>query len=417
MSSNKNRKTKFAVAAAVGFLCAGGWWVVRQHHPADEVSSQAAPEGEQGLKPAGQQSTQQPIQKPALTVGSFEDIRAEADPALRDQKLAAWLEKLKAREIIATLESLRSGTVSDKDRELSAALLRKLTELDPEAAAVWATERAVGPDRQQLLNSVAVVWASKNLTDVIAWARALPENDKRETLVKIAYEAVATDVGQALKLASEGPNGPARDELISHVAAEWATKNPEQIAVWAKEIPDPRLKEQVLSRIAATWGDSNPAAAAELALKALPAGKNQDDAVVGIVQRWVQTQPADAAAWVERFPEGKLRDTAMTEVVKLWSDKNLTDAGHWINDLAPGPGRDAAVEAYIGKALSSDIAAAANWTLGIDEDSLRERQMQRVAEAWLAKDPFKARRWIQESDLADEVKLRLLSGAKVNGAE
>ena len=73
-------------------------------------------------------------------------------------------------------------------------------------------------------------WAGKSLADASAWARQLPEDDRGGVLASVAYEAVATDPRKALELASELPGDDSRTELITHIAGEWSSKNPRQIA-------------------------------------------------------------------------------------------------------------------------------------------------------------------------------------------
>src|SRR5205085_990495 len=152
-----------------------------------------------------------------------------------------------------------------------------------------------------------------NVSDAIAWARDLPETLRAGPLLKIANEAIGTDPRQALELARELPASDGRNEVIARAASEWAVHDPEQIAMWAENIPDQQLREEVISKVAMTWGETDPTKAAELAIAQLSDAKPKNDAVIGIVQRWVQTRPNDAAAWVATFPEGELRETAARE--------------------------------------------------------------------------------------------------------
>ena len=155
----------------------------------------------------------------------------------------------------------------------------------------------------------------------------------------------------------------------------------------------------------------DPAAAATLAIKSVAPGKPQDDAVVGIVQRWVQQQPNDAAAWVTAFPEGPLRDTAMENVVKIWADQDLQQPGEWLTSLEAGPGRDSGIVAYVSKVTSSFPETAAGWTGLIGNEAQRSLQMETVAEAWMRSDALAARPWISQAPMPDAVKTRLLAGA------
>lgn len=102
-------------------------------------------------------------------------------------------------------------------------------------------------------------------------------------------------------------------------ASEWAATDPESAVAWAHQIADPTLRDSVLAGVAAAWGDADPVAAATLAAKGLPPGRQQADAVIAIVQRWAQTDPQAAAQWVAEFPESTLRATALDNLANLWA--------------------------------------------------------------------------------------------------
>ncbi len=335
------------------------------------------------------------------------EIYAEADAMKRESRIEDWIKLVSLDEIPALVELLDRDPDSKLHAEIVLRLFQKLAASDPQTAAYQIGLREPGPERQRLLGALAILWAGQSLPDSIAWARALPEEERGFALGKVAYEAVAIDPRKALELAGELPGGETRTELVTHIAGEWVEKNPGEIADWAKQISDDGLREQVLSRVAAAWGDSNPTAAAELALKSLPAGKPQDDAVMGIVQRWAQRQPAEAGAWVAQFPEGKLREAAAAELTKLWADQDSGAAGSWLGGQAAGASRDAAVNAYIGKILAGHPESAAQWAAQIGDAALRDSALERVAESWLASDPAGAAAWLAGAQLRPEVKARL----------
>src|SRR4029077_20197345 len=120
-------------------------------------------------------------------------------------------------------------------------------------------------------------------------------------------------------------------------------------------------------------------AAAAFALKSLTPGRQQDDAIIAIAQRWVQQTPEAAAEWAASFPEGPLRATTLEETIKLWSDQNLEKPGNWLNQLAPGLGRDTAVVAYVSKLAPQFPELAGKWA-GIVSDPALRQQMARISQ-------------------------------------
>ena len=131
---------------------------------------------------------------------------------------------------------------------------------------------------------------------MIEWAEELPEGDERQSVLKsVAYEAARTEPAEALWLAVEQPVQPEWSDLIRYAAMQLAGKDPEGASNMANEISDESLRNQLLSSITTVWSDTNPQAAATMALLSIQSGKLQDDAVIGIVQRWVQKDPEKTA--------------------------------------------------------------------------------------------------------------------------
>lgn len=338
----------------------------------------------------------------------LEEIEKEKDELRREEFLDALIASIPVEKTIQALDVFIAKEGTPANHELQMRLLHRLAESNSKDAADYANKKLSGKHRQDALKNVGTVWAGRDSTGAIAWARALPEEDRNLVFVGIAYSMVEADPLKALDLARDLPATESRDELVAHISLNWAAKNPTQAGEWAKQIPDAQLRERIVKGIAATWGETDPAAAANLALTALQPGRNQDDAVVGIVQRWVQNKPLDAAEWVAKFPEGTSRNTAIEEVVKLWADKDIEEAGSWINSLPAGTSRDRAVSAYVGKIVAEHPETAALWAGKIADEGQRYMYLERIGQAWLTTDAAAARTWISKSGLPDTTKERLL---------
>ena len=337
-------------------------------------------------------------------------IQTEPDVMTQDEKLKSLAASITDSDLAEALAFLVGQGGDQLNQSLSLRLLRRWTEGSPQAAADWVLQSVPESMRSQAIDTVALVWANQSLTGATEWARQLPDDQERHGgLLSIASEVRRTDPLAALRLAVELPANTARDELITHSASEWAAKDSRAAGEWVKQIGDSSLRERISVNIATQWGESDPVAAATFALEALRPGRNQDDALLGIVQRWVQKQPDEAAAWVVQFPEGKLRATAMQELVKLWADQNVEQAGQWLAGLVAGSSRDRAVRAYIGKLTPKSPVLAARWAEDIGELAMRQIEMETLGEAWMDSDAAAARSWIAQSSLTETAKLRLLA--------
>lgn len=245
-------------------------------------------------------------------------IQAEEDADEREEKLAALVKQIPVTDIQVELNELgalgSSGLAGDFRRQL----LRRWAAEDGYAAATWVEALPSGPMRTEALTDVAIEWADCAPNDAVAWAQRLPDATERQSSVMaIANEAVRNEPMQALRLVVELPASQSRDQLLERATMQWASRDGEQAAAWARQIADANLRGKLLRDVAVGWAERNPVAAGTLAVSDIASGRQQDDAIVSIVQRWAQQQPEAAADWVEQFPEGELKRTATEYLVTL----------------------------------------------------------------------------------------------------
>jgi hypothetical protein len=173
-----------------------------------------------------------------------------------------------------------------------------------------------------------------------------------------------------------------------------------------KQIEDDSLRSQLVAVVATVLSQSDAASAAEIALSALSPGRMQDDAVVGIVQRWTQRDAASAAAWVAAFPEGALRTAAVENVVKLWPSR--TEAATWLSGLAPGASRDNGLRAYVEQIAPAHPREAAVWASAITDSQMQAAQLKRIVHSWMDRDPASAALWVRTASLSSGIRQQLL---------
>lgn len=239
------------------------------------------------------------------------------------------------------MESAAGDEVSSPANEVDEAIAWVQT--DARAAARWVEQMPAGGAKGEAFLGVAMAWAHGEPEEAERWVRAWPVEEEREQgLLGVAYETARVNPREAIRLAMDQAVSPEWDDLIRYTAMQWAASDPEGAATLAVEIGDESLRERMLSSVATVLGETAPTAAARLALESMLPGRLQDDALIGIVQRWVQKEPETVAEWVAQFPDGPLRCTAMESVVKLWADRDLQEVRGWITGLPNGAVRDTA---------------------------------------------------------------------------
>jgi hypothetical protein len=243
---------------------------------------------------------------------------ADGDDRLKE--FQTFVESLPVAELPVALKNLHDlqtqhPTLTGGDLEMR--LVRRWAENDVRATADW-TAASSGAVHGDALTAVAATWARQNVSDAAAWANTLPNaEDRRTALQSAADEAAGTDPKAALNLIVTLPRDPAFDDIITRATGAWATKAPQDAITWANQIADQPLRERIIATIATSQADTDPLAAATLAIKSLSPGAAQENTVIAILQRWAQTDPPAAKAWVNQFPEGPLRQTATKTLDEL----------------------------------------------------------------------------------------------------
>ncbi|MFD0893584.1 hypothetical protein KBB96_07445 [Luteolibacter ambystomatis] len=190
----------------------------------------------------------------------------------------------------------------DRERQARPAVVtQEITSSGDEAAAKRATTVAR--------------YAQEDPAAGLAWAKAIEdEKERHATLEQLAWSCVTTDLATALDAAEALPAGDKRQQVMSHLVAEWSVQDPAAALQWAKERNDPAERDEAITGWVTATGENSPADAATLAADEIRPGAVQNRAVVSVLQRWARKDYEGASKWVEDFPDGALKDDAMREL-------------------------------------------------------------------------------------------------------
>jgi hypothetical protein len=169
---------------------------------------------------------------------------------------------------------------------------------------------------------------------------------------------------------------------------------------------DPSASPLVLQ--ASSLAQSSPEEAARWAA-ALPPGKEQDEAVLAVINHWTGTNAAAAAAWTTQFAEGPLRERAMFVVARQWGQRDWNATAGWLETLPVGSSRDAAIGAFVTSADGYDIKLALEWANQTEAPESRAMRIENTARRWLREDNAAARAWLEKAQLPAGMAERLMS--------
>ena len=270
-------------------------------------------------------------------------LEQESDPALREQLMTQAVASVGIDHIPLALEKLLLLS-TPAAHEVRDRLMRRWAEIDPVQAAAWSAAVVDGSSRGALMKQVALAWASSDLQAAALWVSSLlADSQSADATLAFAYEAARTDPLSALEIAGRLDPSPDRDAALVHALSQWAVTDFTLARAWVCALPNSDLRQRLVAVVSVAAGHENLQPAAELAVTQLEPGVEQDRAAVSIVQKWAQTSPEVAAAWVVQFPDNPLRATAAENLAAIWSVRDPQAAAHWIASLPAGTFRDAAM--------------------------------------------------------------------------
>lgn len=271
-------------------------------------------------------------------------IAAENDPDHQSEMPEPLAQTIPQSSVRSALQDLM-GQDTAAANLLRQQLVRRWAEEDPQSAAGWVVQHLDNEAYREAVPQVAIAWAGVDPQAAASWAASLPGTPaKEQALVNIGYEVAGTQPTMALGIVSALVPGPDRDNLLIHAISQWGSLDAQAANNWVQQISEDSLRQRLQGEIAVSLADKDEAGAGAMAANLAP-GLDQDRAVVEIVQRWAQTAPASAGAWIVAFPDTSLRQTALETLVGIWSVQDNPGAASWVRSLSPGPLRDAGLVA------------------------------------------------------------------------
>lgn len=292
----------FAILAAVVALAALAFVVRQTPRATDPVAVSPASESTRAPIAAAAAMDASPAPEAAIDPGA----PVSSPPMDRTAELAVLRRELVRR--------LKSDDLAERERGL-AELLPALIALDPAAAGELARAWPQGEVRDLLVRRVAQHWMAIDSAGAMEWTAGLEDIWARTVAAEAGvFQIAETDPAEAMRIAGLFDLHTS-DGTMETLAQLWATKDLPAALGWARAQPPGDPRELSIARIALVQAVAEPASAASLAVTELSPGPVQTEAVISVLHQWALRDIGAASSWVERFPEGELRTRARQELL------------------------------------------------------------------------------------------------------
>lgn len=339
-------------------------------------------------------------------------LAAEPDAARRGELVNDWVNSLPLEHAPSVLSVLapQGARPNELAEEIAGQFARRLAAKDFNAASAWTESMPEGPLRREALSQLLLVTTGLDPAIGVRWARReIEAGGDGELALRVAGEVIGTDPAGAAGLAAALPTGAVQGDIVRRAAMEWAVREPQAARKWAEHLQDAPAREKAFSGMALVLAESDPASARSFIERALPAGRERDNTLAGLAQRWTQRDPSAAAAWAEKLSPGPGRKAVFENVIRIWAERSADDMAAWLGRRPPGAERDSHARLVMECLLPArpDLAASAAVTIG--NPLLRKTCVKQAAAAWLAVNEQAATAWVRQAGLPDDLQALLMA--------
>lgn len=226
-----------------------------------------------------------------------------------------------------------------------------------------------------------------------SWAAKYPQD-------AATYYAQNTNEFRAGGFGGRGGRGGAATASV--IATEWARQDSAGAMKWAQSL-EGRDQREAISGIVTEAAKEDPAAAAAM-LSSISDEDSKKDAQNSIAREWGKQDWGGAKAWIAGLPTDQQED-ATARALRGLADSDPEAAAANLTSLAEGDARDNAAESIAREWSREDPAAAANWLMESGSANAQEDGIGRVVSTWVGQDSAAALQFVNaqpEGDIRDE---------------
>jgi hypothetical protein len=352
---------------------------------------------------------------PKAAFAMMKDFSPTTYGSLAEHVFDLWTER-DPQEAADHVTQIEKGRIRDEamvavasrwaSRDITEALAwaEKMWDRNLSRSETWGTRM---PASMDAITSVLQTWFDQDADAALRWVQDVPDDAKKGDLMKLLLGAAGDrDPEQVADIiTSKLPPGRMRDRVCEDLAFRWAFNDQAGALAWIERQTDVQMQQLFLSHLVFQMSGENAKAAVELAEKL--GGSKMEGTISQALMGWAGADPAAAAAWVDQQTANW---NYYDSVAYSWGRKDPQSASAWVNALPAGPAKDRFLQevATVVKRRSIEPTIAAQWLAGISDTTTRTTAYTNLARAWLAQDKEAALTWIENAPLDQPTKTELL---------
>jgi hypothetical protein len=315
--------------------------------------------------------------------------------------------------VLAEVEKHRAGF----DKEDVRLLMLAWTRFDGPGAFATARDWPTAW-RSILMEEAMHAWGFNDGRAALAECEQIQDEELRERLraALVSGWVSSNDLEGATEYAATVSNARRRTRLAFRLAGHAKRDGPDAVMAWADSVPEDapnQFKEAVFGFASGVVARLDPERVA-------PWYESQmhrwytTSGLLSIAAKWAQFHdPRALIAWIATLPIEEAREGERTDAARaafrIWAEASPGGVEAWLETASGGSIRDIAIDELARAVADDSPAEALRWVAQIEAPDLQQKRTLRYSRRWFVQDPEAARAWLEEADLPDERRQRILN--------
>jgi hypothetical protein len=222
--------------------------------------------------------------------------------------------------------------------------------------------------------------------------KSMRDGTTREAWRMLLYSWAKFDPQNALGYAAANSDGRSQWFAVETIMNSWGEDNFNSAARWVVNDADPKIQSMALNALVLGYSNKNPAEAAKFVAGLAP--DLGHPMFRQVAERFAESDPVGAAAWVDLLPPGSARGQAIERVADRWARRDPKAAGDWVARHAGEKEANDAGRRVAIRMAEADPNQAMQWTASLPDGDVRNTAQRAAMSKWAQQNAEGAADWI-----------------------
>jgi hypothetical protein len=259
----------------------------------------------------------------------------------------------------------------DAEQRISVAAQFRSLSMSKGFEAVWAFAKSLPePQRREVTRTLSSAWVRADAKAAVKWINSLEPGPNRQEAIQNASRSLVTlDTGLASTLARQ-INDVGKQAFAFGTIASSSMNKPDAGLAWLNTLPQGTNRFMAVQSAMYALAQKNPARALAYTTN-IANVELRSQVTVKAISGWSQREPALAMKSVLQMPEGETRTKCLVATITRWTAQDPDGAAALLDGIRPADTQQQAIKAFFDTTRYRNPRLAAEWMFRLDEETTR----------------------------------------------